>query len=135
MTESTTRIVATAKMVGLICSRKPVNICQGSVLFFAEPTNITTTTSSNDVIKANKAPEITPGIIKGICTLKKVRTGPAPIEAAARVRLRSKPTKVAVTVIITKGMPKAACASTILMYSTTLAFIPILSTMKFPRRA
>ena len=29
--ETATRMVATARMVGLICSRSPVNICQGSV--------------------------------------------------------------------------------------------------------
>jgi hypothetical protein len=29
--EITTSIVATAKIVGLICSRRPVNICQGKV--------------------------------------------------------------------------------------------------------
>ena len=84
-TEIATRIVATAKIVGLICSRRPMNICHGSVFCEAEPTNSTTTTSSNDVMKANSPPEITPGRISGICTLKKVRTGPAPIFAAARV--------------------------------------------------
>ena len=52
-------------------------------------------------MNANKAPEITPGNIKGICILKKVLTGPAPTLPAALVKLLSKPTKVAVTVIIT----------------------------------
>ena len=67
MIESDTRIVATARMVGEICSRRPVNICQGSVFCEAEPTNSTTTTSSNEVMKAKRPPEITPGKINGIC--------------------------------------------------------------------
>jgi hypothetical protein len=40
--------------------------------------NSTTTTSSKDVTKAKSAPDTTPGVISGSCTLKKVRTGPAP---------------------------------------------------------
>ena len=63
-------------------------------------------------MKAKSAPEMTPGRISGICTAKKVRTGPAPRLAAARMRLWSKPTSVAVTVMMTKGMPRAAWAST-----------------------
>ncbi len=65
-------------------------------------------------MKANSAPEITPGRISGICTRKKVVTGSAPMFAAARVSDRSKPTSVAVTVMMTKGMPSAAWASTTL---------------------
>ena len=89
--EMPTRMVATARMVGEICSRKPVNICQGNVFCPADPTNSTTTTSSNEVMKANNPPEITPGRISGICTRKNVVTGLAPILAAARVSERSKP--------------------------------------------
>ena len=63
-------------------------------------------------MKADRPPEITPGRISGICNLKKVVTGLAPILAAARVSDLSKPTNVAVTVMITKGMPRAAWAST-----------------------
>ena len=44
--------------------------------------------------------------------LKNVRTGPAPIFAAALTRLWSKPISVAVTVMITNGVPRAACART-----------------------
>ena len=110
MIETQTRIVATAKIVGLICSRRPVNICQGRVFCAAAPTKSTTTTSSNEVMKAKSAPEITPGKISGICTRKKVTVGVAPMFAAARVRELSKPTSVAVTVMITNGIPKAACA-------------------------
>ena len=61
-----TRIVATARIVGLICSRMPENICRGMVLCLTSASWRTTTTSSKDVIKANKPPEITPGKIKGI---------------------------------------------------------------------
>ena len=107
-------IVATARIVGESCSRSPVNICQGRVFVFAEPKNKTTTTSSNEVMKANKAPDTTPGMIRGICTLKNVLTGVAPRLAAARVKDLSKPTKVAVTVMMTKGVPRTACAKTTL---------------------
>ena len=110
--DSATMIVATARMVGEICSRSPVYICHGSVFWPALPRNSTTTTSSNDVMNANSAPDTTPGTISGICTLKKVRTGSAPRFAAARVSERSKPTSVAVTVMMTNGVPRAACAST-----------------------
>jgi len=89
-----------------------VNICHGSVFCPADPTKSTTTTSSNDVINANSPPDTTPGKISGIWILKNVRTGPAPMLAAARVKDWSKPTSVAVTVMITKGIPKAAWAST-----------------------
>ena len=54
--EITTSIVATARIVGLICSLNPVNICHGNVFWFVDPTNITTTTSSNEVIKAKRPP-------------------------------------------------------------------------------
>ena len=70
-----------------------------------------TMTSSKEVMNANRAPETTPGNINGTMTLKNVRVGDAPKLAAARIRLRSKPTSVAVTVITTKGVPKVACAS------------------------
>ena len=55
---------------------------------------------------------MTPGMISGIWTLKKVVTGFAPRLAEARTRLWSKPTRVAVTVMMTKGVPSAACDST-----------------------
>ena len=56
--EMATRTVATARIVGEICSRRPVNICHGKVFCEADPTNKTTTTSSNDVMKANNAPRL-----------------------------------------------------------------------------
>jgi hypothetical protein len=71
------------------------------------PKNNTTTTSSNEVINANKAPEITPGRINGITTLKNVFIVPAPKLCDARIRLVSNPVSVAVTVITTNGVPKA----------------------------
>ena len=61
-------------------------------------------------MNANSAPEITPGKISGTITRKKVRCGEAPSVAAARTKLWSKPTSVAVTVITTKGVPSAAWA-------------------------
>ena len=62
-------------------------------------------------MKANSAPETTPGRIRGIVTLKNVWNGLAPRLAAARVSEWSKPTSVAVTVIRTKGVPSAAWAT------------------------
>ena len=73
-----------------------------------DPTNRTTTTSSKDVMKANKPPETTPGSIIGNVTRKNARVGFAPRLAAARNKVVSNPTNVAVTVITTKGVPSAA---------------------------
>ena len=70
--------------------------------------NSITTTSSREAAKANRAPEITPGLMRGNCTLKKQRAGPAPRLAAARTRSRLKPARDAVTVITTKGAPRMA---------------------------
>ena len=72
--------------------------------------NSTATTSSNEVTNANSAPEITPGRISGIVTLKNTRRGLAPSEAAARFSDWSNPISVAVTVMMTKGMPSVAWA-------------------------
>ena len=59
------------------------------------------------MINANKAPDIIPGRINGIITLKKVLTGLAPKLCDALTIFISKPTKVAVTVITTKGVANA----------------------------
>ena len=99
-------------MVGLICSRIPDHIWMGIVRCSGPAMNSTTTTSSNEVMKANKAPETTPGVTSGSTTLKKARTGEAPRLAAARVKVWSNPVRVAVTVMTTKGIPSAVCAST-----------------------
>ena len=101
--------VATAAMVGLMFSRMPVNICRGSVTCSGPARNSVTTTSSNEVAKANSAPEITPGAITGSVTRKKVCTGPAPRLSEARTRLWLKPCSVASTVVTTNGAPSAAC--------------------------
>ena len=93
-----------------MCSRIPENICHGIVRCLKLPTNRTTITSSNDVINANSAPEMTPGRINGTITLKKVVVGEAPRLAEALIKLLSKPTSVAVTVMTTKGVPNAAWA-------------------------
>ena len=61
-----TKIVATANIVGLICSRIPENICLGIVLCLTSANCRTTTTSSKDVINANNAPDMTPGRITGV---------------------------------------------------------------------
>ena len=100
--------VAAESIVGLICSRIPENICHGIVRCLYEPTKRTTTTSSNEVTKAKRAPEITPGVINGTMTLKKVVLGGAPKLCDARIKLLSNPVKVAVTVITTNGVPSAA---------------------------
>jgi hypothetical protein len=55
-TETVTRTVAAAKIVGLICSLRPVNICHGNVFSPGAPRKITTTTSSKDVMKAKSPP-------------------------------------------------------------------------------
>ena len=61
-------------------------------------------------MNAKRAPEITPGRISGTMTLKKVVVGEAPRLDEARIKLLSNPTKVAVTVMTTKGVPRAAWA-------------------------
>ncbi len=79
-------------------------------LLICRPTNSTTTTSSNEVTKANSAPEIMPGVISGMITLKNTVLGDAPRLAPARVSEWSNPDKVAVTVMITNGIPSVAWA-------------------------
>src|SRR5690606_10228239 len=65
----------------------------------------------NEVTKANSAPEMIPGRINGMMTLKKVVRGLAPNDCAARISVWSKPVSVAVTVMMTKGMPRTAWAT------------------------
>ena len=79
--------VATARIVGLSCSLKPVHICIGIVVFSKPAKNSTTTTSSKDVTNANNPPEITPGNIKGSVIFINVLTGLLPKLAAALVTL------------------------------------------------
>ncbi len=104
--DSIIRQVATAKIVGLNCSLKPVHICIGIVVFSSPAKNRTTTTSSKEVTNANNPPEITPGKISGKVIFIKVFTGSLPKLAAALVTLWSNPESVAVTVITTNGVPK-----------------------------
>jgi len=103
-------MVATERMAGLICSRMPFHIWRGMVCWSCAATNSTTTTSSNEVTKANSAPDTMPGRISGMVMRKKLVEGEAPRLAAARVSEWSKPTSVAVTVMMTKGMPSVAWA-------------------------
>ena len=79
--------VATARIVGLNCSLKPVHICTGMVVFSKPARNKTTTTSSNEVTKANNPPEITPGNINGRVIFMNVFIGLLPKLAAALVTL------------------------------------------------
>ena len=110
----TIKHVATAIIVGLNCSLKPVHICSGIVVRDLSPpaTNKITTISSKEVTKAKRAPEIMPGYIWGIVILKNVFVGVLPKLDAARVMLSSNPLSVAVTVITTNGVPKIMCAIT-----------------------
>ena len=72
--------------------------------------NSTTTISSNEVAKANSAPETSPGRINGTITRKNTVGGGAPRLAAARIRLVSNPASVAATVTKTNGAPSAVWA-------------------------
>ena len=105
-----TNTLATARMVGDICFLIPENICLGIVLCSTSAINITATISSSEVINANSAPDIIPGIISGMITLLKVIQPWAPRLCEALIRLVSKPLSVAVTVIITKGIPRVTWA-------------------------
>ena len=58
-------------------------------------------TSSKEVMKANNAPEATPGATSGRMTEKKVAIGRAPRLAEARTSRRSNPRNAALTVITT----------------------------------
>jgi len=60
----TIKHVATAIIVGLNCSLSPIHICTGIVVCEGPPTNNITTTSSKEVTKAKRAPEIMPGKIR-----------------------------------------------------------------------
>ena len=94
-------MVAAASIVGLISLRIPDHICLGSVYCSGPPKKRTITTSSNEMINAKRAPDITPGAISGACILKKFLIGLPPRFAAARIKLLSNPAKDAVTVITT----------------------------------
>ncbi|MOA46122.1 hypothetical protein D3C78_1685990 [compost metagenome] len=89
----------------------PLNICRGKVACSGPARNSVTTTSSNEVAKANSAPEITPGAISGKVTRRNAVSGEAPRLAAARTRLWLNPCKVADTVMITNGTPSTACTT------------------------
>ena len=105
-----TRIVAAARIVGLISLRIPDHICLGSVYCSGPPTNNTITTSSKEVINAKRPPEITPGAISGAGILKKFLRGDPTRLVPARSKLLSKPEREAVTVMTTKGIPRIVCA-------------------------
>jgi hypothetical protein len=66
--------------------------------------------SSIDKVNAKNAPDITPGMIIGKVTVKKVLNLFAPRSMAASSTDLSKPANLAFTVNTTKGMLKVACA-------------------------
>src|SRR3990167_9394110 len=103
--------VATAAIVGEMFSRIPVNIWRGRVVCSAPARNRVTPTSSNEVAKANSAPEISPGAITGGVTRMKVLNGVSHRLSEARTRLWLKLASVASTVVSTKGAPMAACTA------------------------
>jgi taurine-pyruvate aminotransferase len=74
--EIATRIVATARIVGEICSRRPVNICHGSVFCAgrAQEQHHHHLVEGGDEGETAR-PRSRPGRISGIWTLKKVVTG------------------------------------------------------------
>ena len=53
--DSATKHVAIHKITGLVSWRRPAHICLGIVICSTLPTNITTTTSSKEVMNANNA--------------------------------------------------------------------------------
>ena len=103
---------ATAEIVGLIEPLMPSHICFGNVTALAPLIKIAITTSSKEVIKANSAPVMTPGRIKGKVTFRNVIKRLAPKLRAALSKVMSKPCKVAVTLTTTKGSAKHVCAIT-----------------------
>ena len=96
-------------MVGLIVSLTPLKIWRGRVRCCGLARNSAATISSNEVTKAKRAPEITPGAMIGRVTVRKAKRGGAPRLVAARTRFVSKPCSVALTVITTKGRARIAC--------------------------
>src|SRR2546430_2083379 len=78
---------------------------RGSVTAPEPDTNSATTSSSNDVMKANRAPTRTPGRISGSVIWKKVPVGVAPRLSAACSRRGSMPARLAFPLVTTKGTP------------------------------
>jgi hypothetical protein len=70
--------------------RRPENISRCSVRWSGPAISSAITTSSNEVAKANSAPEATAGTIDGNVTRKNVVVGVAPHAAAARARFGSR---------------------------------------------
>ena len=105
--EMITRIVATARIVGEIIHQHR-NIWRGMVRCRTSANCSTATTSSNDVMNAKSAPEITPA--KSAALHFQWYEQVLRLFALARVNDLSNPESVAVTVMITNGVPKTACA-------------------------
>ena len=73
------------------------------------------TTSSNEVIKAKRAPDMTPGLMRGKVTMKKALNGFAPKLNAAYSRSRSNTCREADMVISTMGTDITVWANTMVM--------------------
>ena len=71
--------------------------------------------SSNDIVKAIKAPEKMPGIICGTKTLVNACHGVAPRSIAASAKFESKERILGIMLKITYGVQKAICANNIVI--------------------
>ena len=83
-------IVDTDASVGSISNHTLSHILFGSVMVFPQM-NMVMMSSSNDMIKANKAPDTMAGLMMGIVISKKILNGFAPRLIAACSRLISNP--------------------------------------------
>ena len=79
-----------AVKVGLTSKRIPSHIILGRVMAFIPEINMAMINSSKELMKANRAAEISPGRIRGRVIWKKVLRGFAPRFIEARSRLSSK---------------------------------------------
>ena len=90
-----------------LAKRRSSHMRRGSVTAPEPDRNNATTSSSNDVMKANSAPTSTPGRISGSVTWRNVPHGVAPRLRAACSSRRSKPARLAPTLVTTNGHGEA----------------------------
>src|SRR5260221_253493 len=81
---------------------------RGSVIAPDPDRNSETTSSSNEVMKANRAPTSTPGRIRGSVTCQKVPPGVARRPRAACSSLGSMPVRLELTLVTTNGTARQA---------------------------
>lgn len=108
----TTKIVDKALIVGLI----RFDMVYTKIEMFLTPfpdTKYEMTKSSKDIVKAIRAPEITPGIMRGTITFVKAPKGVHPKSKAASAKSGSKRLSLGKTVRITYGVLNAICAISI----------------------